>query len=309
MSIQVPTAALMIRPRYFGFNEATASTNAFQTSLANVTAEKVWSAARAEFDEFAEKIHNAGVRLFLFDEADAGPGYTPDAVFPNNWVSFHHDGTVVLYPMMAENRRSERRLDIIDSLEEHFIIRRRLDLTRAEVQGRYLEGTGSVVFDHVNRLAYANRSPRTDAGLLDELCVELNYQPFLFDAADTSGKAIYHANVLMALGEDFVIICSACLAPGDRLGLLGVLERDGHRVVDISYEQMHRFAGNAIQLESTKGEKILVMSESAFRSLNRDQLRQLENRNTLLYSSLSTIESIGGGSARCMIAGIHLPTI
>ena len=309
MSIQAPAAALMIRPCYFGFNEATASTNAFQTSLANATAEKVWSAARAEFEAFAEKLQDAGVRLFVFDEADAGPGHTPDAVFPNNWVSFHQDGTVVLYPMMAENRRSERRPDIIDSLAGHFIIRRRLDLTKAEVQGRYLEGTGSIVFDHVNRVAYANRSPRTDEGLLDELCAELDYRPFLFDAADKSGKAIYHANVLLALGEDLAIICSACLATADRLGLLGVLEHDGHRIVDISYEQMHCFAGNAIQLENTKGEKILVMSESAFRSLNRDQLRLLENSNTLLFSGLSSIESIGGGSARCMIAGIHLPMV
>jgi hypothetical protein len=309
MSVQAPRAVLMVRPLYFGFNTATAASNAFQSAGAPVPADEASVLAREEFDRLAQAISAAGVEVHLFDEPEGVPGRTPDAVFPNNWVSFHADGTVVLYPMMAENRRAERRQDILEALAGKFKIREIWDLSAYEQSGRYLEGTGSVVFDHLNRMAYANHSPRTDPELLALLCGKLDYEPFLFHARDSSGKEIYHTNVLLAVGEECALVCLESVQEDHRQKLLDRLQRGGRRVISLAYGQMLRFAGNAIQLQSRDGTRLMVMSRSAHASLTGDQLHAISLESRVLSSDLPTIETLGGGSARCMIAGIHLPAL
>ncbi len=302
-TLQVPDAVMMIRPSSFGFNDQTAGSNAFQSG-ADQEIELIRDKAKKEFDGLVTALENASVKVYVFD--DFPEKNMPDAVFPNNWISFHPDGSVILYPMMAPNRRKERRLDIPEVLRRHYHVERIIDLTGHETKNRFLEGTGSVVFDHVNKTAYANRSSRTDEDLLNRLCDVIAYEPCVFDAFDKTGKEIYHTNVMMTIGEGFSVICTEAMPEKDRFRVTGLLAETGHEIVEISHDQMEHFAGNMIQLKG-RGKNFLVMSRTAHNILNPEQRSVLEKFSGLLYVPLKTIETYGGGSARCMIAGIHLP--
>lgn len=305
VNAQTPDAVVMVRPSSFGHNEQTAESNTFQSEQ-EMGQEIIHRQAVKEFDDLVGQLRSASVEVYVFNENSVGE--TPDSVFPNNWISFEPDGSVVLYPMLAPNRRKERRMDIPNKLRESFNVNRIIDLTGYETENMFLEGTGSIVFDHVNRIAYANRSPRTNETLLEELCKELGYKSSIFTAVDRSGKDIYHTNVLMSIGDSFTVICLEAISEKDRIRIMRLLKDTGHKIVDISYEQMEHFAGNMIQLAGKRnGQKILVMSGQAWQSLRNGQIDELRRHNTILHSPLNTIESTGGGSARCMIAGIHLP--
>jgi hypothetical protein len=267
----------------------------------------VQAAAAREFDELAAAIANAGVSVHVF--ADTPDPHTPDSIFPNNWVSFHADGSVVLYPMLAENRRHERRTELLEklSVERGFRIARILDLTSHERQGKFLEGTGSLVLDRVNRIAYACISPRTDMDVLGDFAQQLDYEVVAFEALDGSGTPIYHTNVLMCIGTRFAAICSACIREDERRGVVDALRTTGHEIVDLSLTQLVEFAGNMLELRSARGENVIAMSKRALDSLSASQRAALERSGPIVAASIPTIETLGGGSVRCMLAEIHLP--
>lgn len=297
----------MVRPANFGFNEETAESNAFQSRDGRMSPEEMRKKAIQEFDAFVEKLRAAGVHVIV--AADSAKPAKPDAVFPNNWATFHQEGFIVTYPMYAPVRRRERRRQVLDTvLREGFHSERRVNLEYNEKLKRFLEGTGSIIFDHQNRLAYACLSPRTDAGLLDELCQLLNYEAVVFHAVDGKGQDIYHTNVMMALGETFVVICPDTVRDPVERKLLEKKFRDTKKeIVAISLDQMNAFAGNMLQVRNNREETLLVMSEQAYRSLTPAQIQTLERHTQLLYSPIDTIETYGGGSARCMIAEVFLP--
>ncbi len=262
--------------------------------------------ARREFDEMERRLTAAGVDVIVYD--DTVEPYTPDSIFPNNWVSFHASGTVVLYPMQAENRRLERRMDIINDLSERFHVAKVVDLTHFEQEGKFLEGTGSLVFDRMSRVAFACLSPRTNSDVLDEYVRQTNYRVVSFRASDASGKAIYHTNVLMCIGDSFAVIClQAIKDPDERLMVRQELEGLGKQIIEITLEQMAAFAGNMLLVTTKKGQKLLVMSTQAYESLTPRQLDKLDDYASLMHIGLSVIEGNGGGSARCMMAEVHLP--
>jgi hypothetical protein len=298
----------MIRPNSFGYNPGTAESNTFQSADFTHTPEEIRIGAQREFDHLVNKLLESRIDTIVFDDQDDSS--LSDAVFPNNWVSFHHDGTVVLYPMLAENRRKERRQDIILKLqnEHHFLVDRLLDYSDHELQGRFLEGTGSVVFDYKNKIAYANVSPRTNEIVYSKLCDDLGFDKFLFSAVDLKGREIYHANVLMCIGSKFVVICLETV-PEDSLRkkLILSFEKSGLEVIEISYRQMECFAGNMIEILNSDREPVLVMSESAYHALEKKQTEKLEKYADILYAPVPVIEKYGGGSVRCMIAGNFLP--
>ncbi|GAB2601327.1 arginine deiminase-related protein [Spirosoma areae] len=297
----------MIRPVNFGFNTETADSNAFQDiKLAAQTKDVAQDDARREFDEMARQLQALGVDVMVYD--DTIDPYTPDSIFPNNWVSFHASGTVVLYPMQAENRRLERRQDIIDDLSKRFHVAKVVDLTHFEQEGKFLEGTGSMILDRMNRVAFACLSPRTHPDVLAEFSRQTGYRIVSFETADANGKAIYHTNVLMCIGDMFAVVClSAISNPDERLMVRQELEKLNKSVIDISLQQMASFAGNMLMVKTKKGQKLLVMSTRAFESLTAKQLDQLDDYATLIHFDLSMIEGNGGGSARCMMAEVHLP--
>lgn len=299
----------MVRPANFAFNEETAANNAFQSRDGNMNAVEMRQNAVREFDEFVKKLRDAGVNVIVAD--DSPEPAKPDAVFPNNWVTFHQEGYVVTYPMFAPTRRRERREEVIEEiLEQGFSSKNRFHLEGSEADNRFLEGTGSIIFDHQNRLAYACLSPRTDANLLEDLCQKIGYQKVVFHSVDSNGQDIYHTNVMMALGETFVVIClDSVRDPQERKMLEEKFAATGKEIVDISLEQMGAFAGNMLQVRNTAGETILVMSEQAYRSLTPLQIKTLESHTKLLYSPIETIETYGGGSARCMMAEVFLPEV
>lgn len=291
----------MIRPRHFGFNVQTASSNAFQTD-ASVDAHL----ALQEFDKMVDVLRAHEVNVEVIDDSDTP--VKPDAIFPNNWLSTHETGEIVLYSMMAENRRLERRADIIDELVRKYHVTSISDLSKHERAGQFLEGTGSIVFDHPNKLAYACRSPRTDEKLLQELCRKINYEPVVFDAFDNGGKPIYHTNVMMSIGEDFALLCLDSIRKDeDQEVVLGHLSDKNHKVVSISYDQMKAFAGNTIEVKTNGNDNVVLMSTTAFNSLLPGQLNAISQFADVLPISVPTIERIGGGGVRCMVAGIHLP--
>jgi hypothetical protein len=298
----------MIRPVRFGFNEQTASSNTFQdTSLAGQPIERSQANAQREFDEMVRQLRASGVDVMVYD--DTADPHTPDSIFPNNWVSFHYSGTVVLYPMQAENRRLERRQDIIDDLSQHFHVSKVVDLTTFENEGKYLEGTGSLVLDRMNRVAFACLSPRTNADVLTEFSNRTGYKTISFRAVDDTGSAVYHTNVLMSIGDTFAVICLQAIQDLDeRLMVRQELERLGKRVIEITPEQMNAFAGNMLLVSTIKGQKLLVMSKQAHQSLTDKQIDVLDDYATLQIFDLSTIEANGGGSARCMMTEVHLPS-
>ncbi len=307
MQSQATSRILMIRPVNFGFNTETAESNAFQDiKLAAQTKDVAQEDARREFDEMVRQLQAVGVDVMVYD--DTVTPYTPDSIFPNNWVSFHASGTVVLYPMQAENRRLERRQDIIDDLAKQFHVAKIIDLTHFEQEGKFLEGTGSMVLDRMNRVAFACLSPRTHPDVLAEFGRQTGYRTVSFVAADATGKAIYHTNVLMCIADTFAVVClSAISDPDERLMVRQELEKLGKRVIDISLEQMASFAGNMLMVLTRRGQKLLVMSTRAFKSLTPKQIDLLDDYATLLHFDLSMIEGNGGGSARCMMAEVHLP--
>ncbi len=297
----------MIRPVRFGFNEQTAESNAFQdVKLAAQTKDVAQEDALREFDEMVRQLRALGVDVLVYE--DTLDPYTPDSIFPNNWVSLHASGTVVLYPMQAENRRLERRPEIINDLAEHFHVAKVVDLTHFEQEGKYLEGTGSMVLDRMHKVAFACLSPRTHPDVLAEFSEQTGYRTVVFNAADATGKAVYHTNVLMCIAETFAVVClSAITDPDERLMVRQELEGLNKRIIDISLDQMASFAGNMLQVLTQKGQKLLVMSTRAFESLTPKQIDLLDDYATLFHFDLSMIEGNGGGSARCMMAEIHLP--
>jgi hypothetical protein len=303
--MQTTSHILMIRPVRFAFNEQTAESNAFQDPEA-AKAVAVQEKALLEFDKMAEGLRNLGVDVTIIE--DTPEPHTPDAIFPNNWVSFHANGIVCLYPMYAQNRRLERRHDIIEQLKKKFSVTNILDFTGYEDAQKFLEGTGSMVLDRINRIAYACISPRTDVEVLKEFSQKMNYRLVSFTATDDCEKQIYHTNVVMSVGDKFAVIClESILDKIERNHVLETLNETGKDVIDISIDQLKRFAGNMLQVQNKDGEAILVMSTQAYRSLMPEQLRKLEKYNQMFYTDLSTIERNGGGSARCMIAEIYLP--
>jgi hypothetical protein len=297
----------MIRPVQFGFNPETAATNAFQTKqLTAQEQEAAQSTALREFDEMVRQLQASGVDVMVVDDTPAP--HTPDSIFPNNWVSFHASGKVILYPMQAENRRLERRTELVDELEKRFHVEQIIDLTHFEREGKFLEGTGSLVLDRMNRVAFACLSPRTHPDVLAEFGRQTGYRTIAFHATDANGQAIYHTNVLMSITDNLAIICLAAIAdPDERLLVRQELEGLGKRIVDISPEQMASFAGNVLLVLTQQGRKLLILSDQAFNSLTPKQIDLLDDYSTLFHFDLATIEANGGGSARCMMAEVHLP--
>lgn len=292
---------LMIRPVKFGFNEQTAGSNAFQK---NGEQTEVQKKALQEFNAFVEILKKNGVDVTVID--DTLEPHTPDSIFPNNWISFHEDGSIFLYPMQAENRRLERK--VFNTIKEAFEEVSVHDLSHFEQQNQFLEGTGSMVLDRENKLAYACISPRTDEEVLNEFCNLSGYKVIPFHAVDQFGKAIYHTNVLMTIGDNFAVICLDSIADHtEKKAIKEVLQQSGKEIVAISFEQMNAFAGNMLQIKNQFAESLLVMSETAFLSLKEAQIKTLEKHSKLIYAPLNTIEINGGGSARCMIAEVFLP--
>jgi len=303
---QTACDVLMIRPVRFAGNEQTAASNRFQ-HLGTSNNSTAQTQALSEFDALATALIRTGVNVHVFD--DSPEPHTPDSIFPNNWVSFHADGTVVLYPMLAENRRQERRNDLLErlSVELGFRITRILDMTAHEREGKFLEGTGSLVLDRVNRIAYACISPRTDVDVLGDFAQQLDYDVVAFEAQDRGGTAIYHTNVLMCVGTGFAAVCSACIREAERAAVVGALRTTGHEIVELSLEQLAEFAGNMLELRSARGETLIAMSQRALDSLSPQQRSTLGRSGTLIAAAIPTIETLGGGSVRCMLAEIHLP--
>ncbi|MDF3079415.1 MAG: amidinotransferase [Sphingobacteriaceae bacterium] len=295
----------MIRPVNFGFNEQTAGSNAFQVKAEG---EHIHRQALQEFNNMVAKLRSEGIDVTVIEDTPSPA--TPDSIFPNNWISFHGDGTVYLYPMQAENRRAERRREILRDLKNSFRIENIQDLSFFENDDKFLEGTGSMVLDRENKIAYACLSPRTNTEVLSKFCEMEGYSACCFHAADSKGIAIYHTNVMMCIGEEFAVICLESIEyQQERQQLINSLENSRKEIVEISFVQMAQFAGNMLNLKSTSGESLLVMSERAFKSLTEQQVQQLEKYTRLVYSPIETIENNGGGSARCMIAEIHLPKL
>jgi hypothetical protein len=305
---QTADAVLMVRPAAFGWNPQTAGSNAFQQPEAGPASGDLRQRALSEFDALAAALAAAGVGAFALDEP--GPSACPDAVFPNNWVSLHHDGTVVLYPMLAPSRRIERRMELISSLEEQggYSVSRLVDLSHHELSGRFLEGTGSVVFDHAARVAYACRSPRTDESVLRELCEELGYEPVAFDATDSTGVPVYHTNVLLSVGTRSAILCADAVTGTARGDVLQRLQSGGRRVVTIDHSQLAEFAGNALELRTRAGSSVLAMSQRAWLAFGPAEQEALRDGvDAIVATPVPTIERCGGGSVRCMLAEVFLP--
>jgi hypothetical protein len=294
----------MIRPVSFAFNEQTAGSNAFQNR--NAEQQLVQDNALQEFDRFVDILRENGVEVIVID--DTAEPHTPDSIFPNNWVSFHNDGTVFLYPMMAENRRLERREDIIMGLEDEFKVKHVIDLSHFEHEHKFLEGTGSMVLDRENKIAYACLSPRTDKIVLDEFCKDSGYKAVHFHAVDQNDMDIYHTNVLMCIGSSYAVIClNSIKSEDEKQSVINSLKSNQKQIVAISFEQMNHFAGNMLEVQNKDGESLIVMSKSAWDSLNYEQRAILSSFSKPVYSDISTIENNGGGSARCMMAEVHLP--
>ena len=307
---QITNTILMIRPTHFRANEQTAVNNYYQKEVIGMSAEQLQEKAHLEFDEFVTKLTSIGVNVVVFEPKDGLD--TPDAHFPNNWISFHQDGTVALYPMFAENRRLERREEVLFQLEdEGFHIEHIMDYRNAEDEGLFLEGTGSLLLDRVNRKAYCALSQRADEEILIEFCEDFEYLPVIFTANQTvNGERlpIYHTNVMMCLAEGFAVICLASIDDKkERKNVIKHLKEDGREIIDITEAQVNHFAGNMLQVIGKDDERFLIMSQAAYDSLTDTQIKILEKYTKILSSSLNIIEACGGGSARCMMAEVFLP--
>jgi hypothetical protein len=308
---QLTSTILMIRPVKFGYNAETAENNLYQKKLEAQSPAEIQAAALKEFNQFVGKLEEAGVHVLVIDDTDE-PSKT-DSIFPNNWISTHQDATVVTYPMWAPSRRLERREDIIETLQSQgFRVGKRVDYAKFEAEEKFLEGTGSMILDRQHQIAYACVSPRTDKQLFGDFCREFDFQPVVFTASQTTTEGtlsdIYHTNVMMSVGENIAILCDEAIRnEAERKMVNDTLKQTGKEIIHISEAQCNHFAGNMLQVKNKAGEKILVMSEQAYRSLTEDQINTIEKHTRILHSPLTTIETCGGGSARCMMAEVFLP--
>ncbi len=305
---QLASAVLMIRPARFESNPETAESNRFQ-GKSGASPEEQHASALEEFEALAVVLEGCGISVLRFD--DTAEPHTPDAIFPNNWVSFHGDGTVVLYPMEAPSRRLERRQDIIESLvsDYGYVARQVIDLSHHERAGHFLEGTGSMVLDRANRIAYACLSSRTHLDPLGEFAQRMDYDIVAFDATDKAGTPIYHTNVLMNIGEELAVICDEAISKEDqRTAVLERLTQTGHRILSLSFDQLESFVGNMLELRSDSGARVVAMSGTARQSLADSQREIIEKNATIVTAAIDNIERSAGGSVRCMLAEVHLPS-
>ncbi len=303
--MQTTDTVLMIEPAAFGFNAETAQNNYFQINSENAETQ---TKALQEFNNFVEKLRSKGINVITVK--DTLEPHTPDSIFPNNWISMHSDGTIVLYPMCAVNRRWERRNDVLEMLQKDFKVKEIVDLSASENEGKFLEGTGSMIFDHDNKLAYGSVSLRLDEKLFREFCEKFGFTPVVFHSYQTANNErlpIYHTNVMMCVADRFVVICLDCIDDEtERKNVVNAIVNSGKEIVEISENQMQQFAGNMLQVQNSEGKKFLVMSQSAYQSLNSEQISNIEKYSEIIYSDLETIETNGGGSARCMLAEVFL---
>ena len=303
--MQTTDTVLMIEPAAFGFNAETAQNNYFQVNSENAETQ---NRALQEFNNFVEKLRSKGINVITMK--DTLEPHTPDSIFPNNWISMHQDGTVVLYPMCAVNRRWERRNDILEILKRNFSVKEIIDFSATENDGKFLEGTGSMIFDHENKLAYGSVSLRLDEQLFREFCEKFGFEPVVFHSYQTANNErlpIYHTNVMMCVADKFVVICLDCIDDEtERKNVAETIKNSGKEIIEISENQMQQFAGNMLQVENSEGKKFLVMSQSAYQSLTLEQISNIEKYSEIIYSDLETIETNGGGSARCMLAEVFL---
>ncbi|HKZ67460.1 MAG TPA: arginine deiminase-related protein [Chitinophagaceae bacterium] len=301
--MQTTSHLLMIQPVSFGYNAETAVNNTFQVQSPDTN---VQQKALKEFNDFVTVLQNNGVDVTVVQ--DTALPHTPDSIFPNNWVSFHRDGTLLLYPMYAANRRAERKDHVLKKIMEKFSVVKQIDLSSYESENIFLEGTGSMVLDRDSRIAYACISPRTNEIVLGDFCRLMKYNPVVFNATDEHGEAIYHTNVLMCVADKYVVICLESIAdPQQQKFVSETIINSNKKIIAITLHQMNHFAGNMLQVENDKGEKLLVMSSQAYDSLTTEQAEELNRYNRIIHSPLTTIETNGGGSARCMMAEVHLP--
>ena len=303
--MQTTDTVLMIEPAAFGFNAETAQNNYFQINSENAETQ---TKALQEFKNFVEKLRNKGINVITVK--DTLEPHTPDSIFPNNWISMHSDGKVVLYPMCAVNRRWERRNDILEMLQEKFQVKEIVDLSASENEGKFLEGTGSMIFDHDYKIAYGSVSLRLDEKLFRDFCKKFGFTPVVFHSYQTANNErlpIYHTNVMMCVADKFVVICLDCIDDEtERVNVVNAIVNSGKEIVEISENQMQQFAGNMLQIQNAEGKKFLVMSQSAYQSLTEEQISTIEKYSEIIYSDLETIETNGGGSARCMLAEVFL---
>lgn len=305
--MQTTNTVLMIEPIAFGYNAQTAENNYFQVEQKD---DGVQQKALSEFQGFVEKLKSHGINVITIK--DTLVPHTPDSIFPNNWVSFGDDGTVVLYPMFAQNRRVERRDDILDTIKKlGFSISKVDDRSGSEAQNLFLEGTGSMIFDHDNKIAYGSVSLRLDEQLFRDFCKDYHYKAVVFHSFQTFENErlpIYHTNVMMCVADRYAVICLDCIDDlAERQSVVDVLMQSGKEIIEISEKQMQQFAGNMLQLRNDGGQTFLIMSQSAYQSLSEDQITKIEQYSEIIYSDLETIETNGGGSARCMLAEVFLP--
>lgn len=310
MNCQITNTILMIRPVQFRMNEQTAVNNYYQKVLHNISPQNVNSLAVKEFDAFVKKLRASGIEVIVVQDTQEFD--TPDSIFPNNWISFHRNGSIALYPMFAQNRRLERKESVVKSIENHgFSIAFVQDYTGAEAASVFLEGTGSIILDRINRKAYCALSPRADEGLFVEFCEDFDFFPVVFSAYQNVGEErlkIYHTNVMMCVGDTFAVVCLKAIDDKkERKNVLNHLKKDGKTIIEISENQVNQFAGNMLQLKGKNQSSYIAMSQAALESLGPDQIAALRNHGRIISSSLDTIEACGGGSARCMMAEIFLP--
>lgn len=310
---QTTSNILMIQPVAFRYNEQTARNNYYQKAMEHVTLENVQQLALNEFNAMVNQLKSVGIEVLVIPDT-LNPD-TPDSIFPNNWVSFHSDGRIALYPMFAENRRLERREDILDALQnEHgFKVSDIIDFTEFEEHNAFLEGTGSLVLDRVNKIAYAALSVRTDKKAVELFCEEFDYSAVVFTANQTvngNRMPIYHTNVMMSVGKHLAIVCFESIDDvSEQLLVRESLEETNHTIIEITEAQKEHFAGNMLEVQNTEGESFMVMSTAAFESLTQNQIENIEQHCTILHSAIPTIEACGGGSARCMMAELFLPKL
>ena len=303
--MQITDTILMIRPVHFGANEETAATNFFQSISGEINERSVQQTALKEFDDMVDLLRKHDINVLVID--DTPEPVKPSAIFPNNWLSTSQEGVVSVFPMYAPNRRPEKRDDILNLLAEKFIVKDLQDWSEFEVEGKFLEGTGSMVIDHENKVIYCCYSPRTDISVLEKFANANKYRAIVFFATDKNGHPVYHTNVVMTLAEDYAILCEEAIEEEwELIAIRQLLDSSGHEVIRITKEQMHCFAGNMLQVKNTKDEKFLVMSQTAFDCLYEDQKEELSARNKLLPIRVPVIEQVEGGSVRCMMAEIFL---
>lgn len=293
----------MIKPVNFSFNAETAVNNSFQIPSGE---KNIQEKAQMEFESFIQKLKDNHIDVTVVE--DTPEPYTPDSIFPNNWISFHEDGSICLYPMFAQNRRMERKPTVLSAIAEKFRIHQTHDFTTHEDKNIFLEGTGSMVLDRENKIAYACLSPRTHATVLEAFCNKMNYQPVAFTSVDVAGDPIYHTNVMMCVADEYVIICLESIKDmKEKERVIKQIQDTNKKIIAISFDQMNQFAGNMLQVHNSVGQRFLVMSSQAYHALKADQIKEIEQFNPIIHSDIKTIETNGGGSARCMMAEIFLP--